>query len=1379
MVTPGEMLPGRVAKPGLVMSPGVVNPARGEVLVTVTNFADEPRRVPRDYEFGEVEEIDQVYAFGTSGPEGCSDWAGVARVLSSVSRGQVPAPESSEGEARKPERASGQPEESGDGPRPEADEEESVRAARVLHGLDYSKSVDLPAFLQPLMDTLPDEMTAVQRQQIAALLYTFQDVFAAPEGKLGQTDVVQHTIDTGDSRPIKIPPRRVPMHLRQVYDDEVRKMLEQGVIEPSTSSWASPVVLVRKKDGSYRFCVDYRSLNEVTKKDAYPLPRLDESIEAMAGAEWFHTLDLHSGYWQVAMDPADKEKTAFSTRMGLYQFRVMPFGLTNAPATFERLMEMVLNGMQWEQLQVYLDDVIIFGRTYLIAMLNLIQVFMRFRKAGLKMKVKKCLLFQRQVSFLGHIVGRDGVRCDPAKLEAVADWPHPTNVTEVKSFLGFATYYRRFIAHFSTVASPLTNLTRKDVEFEWTSACERAFRRLKSSLLSAPILAYPRMEGQYILDTDASNTGIGAVLSQMQQGEERVIAYGSKTLSRSQRNYCTTYKELLAVVKFCRHFKPYLWGKPFIVRTDHASLVWLKNFKEPEGMLARWIAALGEYQIEEIQHRPGIRHVNADVMSRRVPTRVCQRLDCPCCQPVRGLREQPNHQPSTGGTKGYGGARPKVRAPPVYLRKPKICADAQRRERGTQTEDGIAGDGDLTGPRPTSPVEQRKSGRGLLAAVSLQRHKRRPLIALDRRWCAGRRWGVKASSSRDDSQLATSPKFAGTTTKKKVTENCISDSVSDGLPGSVPAVCVPLRADRRVEQAFQDWVSCQTLDDWREKQDADPDIARIKQLLRTCVRRPGWRSVSSRSPELKAYWTWWDQLTLENGVLWRVDRGDAVGPTGIRQRLVTPPSMRQDLMPLIHDHRMSGHLGIRKTYARVKRRFCWPGCKKDVTRWCQRCHTCALIKPGGENKKAPLTQSLSGAPMERLALDIVGPLPETGRKHKYILVVSCYFTKYTEAYALTSKSTQEVAEVLVSQWFCRYGVCRQLHSDQGGEFTSKLIARICRLLNVDKTKTTPYRPSSDGLVERANRTVQTMLRAYVNANRDDWDDALPFVMMAYRSTEHESTGCSPNLLMYGREVETPLDVQYVPAPHVEAPVTCHIEYSSWLVAVLRRAHEFARRALGKAAERQKRNYDHGVSSRQFKAGDWVYLRDFVSSHTKLGFNWKGPYLVLGRRSDVTLALQRSPEDVVKNVHIDHVKRCLGDHPESWLVTSPVESARPAVEDSSHEVLEAELPIEPTIFEVEPLGELSPIGLNGDPETEVPVLEMSNPVLQPEEMTSPAAESRSPREMAQRQPEDVVDPARSEGGLINPSGVAEVADQQARRTRCGRVVRAPERLIAQL
>ena len=390
--------------------------------------------------------------------------------------------------------------------------------------------------------------------------------------------------------------------------------------------WASPVVLVTKKDGSTRFCVDYRRLNAMTIKDAYPLPRIDDSLRLLGNQQWFSTMDLASGYWQVAMSPEAKRKATFVTNEGLFQFRVMPFGLCNAPATFERLMDRVLCGMRWSRCLVYLDDVISFGKTISEALLRLEEVLARLSEFGLQLKAKKCTFMQTEVAFLGHIVGRTGLACDPEKLSAVRNWHEPNRVKAVRQFVGFVGYYRRFVKNFAELADPLVSLTRKGVPFVWGSEQQRAFDALKACLLSAPILGFPTEEDRFVLDTDASLFAIGGVLSQIQNGEEVVIAYASRSLRLSQRRYCTTRREMLAAVVMCTHFRSYLRGSQFTLRTDHSSLRWLQKFKNEDGMLARWYLLLGQFSAT-FEYRPGSLHNNADGMSRQCGQ--CRRPDCP------------------------------------------------------------------------------------------------------------------------------------------------------------------------------------------------------------------------------------------------------------------------------------------------------------------------------------------------------------------------------------------------------------------------------------------------------------------------------------------------------------------------------------------------------------------------------------------------------------------------------------------------------------------------------------------------------------------------------------------------------------------------------
>ena len=269
------------------------------------------------------------------------------------------------------------------------------------------------------------------------------------------------------------------------------------------SAWSAPTVLVTKKDGTTRFCVDYRRLNNNTKKDAFPLPRIDDSLNSLSGQSWFSTLDLASGYWQVRLSEDAKPKTAFATHSGLFQFAVMPFGLCNAPATFERLMSQVMRGLHWKRCLVYIDDILVFGNDFESALHSLELVLTRVAEYGLQLKSTKCNLFRTSVPFLGHIVGRAGLECDPNKVSAVANWIPPRTIKGVREFLGFTGYYRRFVPDYSTVAQPLVRLLGKDCKFKWIDACQDAFKTLRALLIKAPVLAFPKEDLPYIVDTDA------------------------------------------------------------------------------------------------------------------------------------------------------------------------------------------------------------------------------------------------------------------------------------------------------------------------------------------------------------------------------------------------------------------------------------------------------------------------------------------------------------------------------------------------------------------------------------------------------------------------------------------------------------------------------------------------------------------------------------------------------------------------------------------------------------------------------------------------------------------------------------------------------------
>ena len=391
------------------------------------------------------------------------------------------------------------------------------------------------------------------KSKLRALIEEQLDVFAECDSDVGTTKIVFHEIDTGGSRPLRQPARRVPYgEQRVVIENEIDKLVTADIARPSTSPWASPVVMVKKKDGTWRMCVDYRRVNKTTKFDCFPLPRLDEALDAFAGSTVFSSLDLAMAYHQVPVAPADVEKTAFITHVGLFEMVKMPFGLCNAPSTYQRLMSIVLRGLISRICLAYLDDVIVFSRRLDLHLRDLRAVFARILDAGLKLKPSKCQLFRDEVLYLGHVISSSGVSPDPAKLRVLSTWPVPEDVRGIQSFLGFVNFYGDFIPEATSLTAPLYALTagRKGADTVVLDGNQLvAFNKLKQALVGGPKLTHPDLTKQFIVHTDASKIAIGAVLLQRSDdGVERPISFFSKKLSSPQQNYSTFERECLAVV---------------------------------------------------------------------------------------------------------------------------------------------------------------------------------------------------------------------------------------------------------------------------------------------------------------------------------------------------------------------------------------------------------------------------------------------------------------------------------------------------------------------------------------------------------------------------------------------------------------------------------------------------------------------------------------------------------------------------------------------------------------------------------------------------------------------------------------------------------------
>ena len=468
------------------------------------------------------------------------------------------------------------------------------------------------------------DWTQEQKAKARAVLTKYSFLFAMDSMDLGKTDLVKHHIELTNYTPIKDRYRRIPPQQYEEVRKHLKEMLDIGAIRCSNSPWASPVVLVRKKDGSLRFCIDLRKLNARTVKDAYSIPRIEDALDSLNGACIFTSLDLKSGYWQVELDDESIPLTAFTVGpLGFYECIRMPFGLTNAPATFQRLMESCLGDLHLSWCIIYLDDIIIFSKDPDDHITRLEGVFEKLAEAGLKLKPSKCEFFKARLKYLGHVVSPQGIATDPAKIEAILKWPRPKTVTDVCSFTGFTNYYHKFIKGYAKVARPLHELTsgenakHKNRPVEWDDRCQESFEALKKLCSECPVLAYADYSKPFVLHTDASTVGLGAVLYQKQEdGKDRVIAYASHTLNQAERNYDAHKLEFLALKwAVTDRFHKYLYGGTFDVFTDNNPLTYILTTAKLDAMGHRWVASLGPYNFN-LHYKPGKLNSDADALSR-------------------------------------------------------------------------------------------------------------------------------------------------------------------------------------------------------------------------------------------------------------------------------------------------------------------------------------------------------------------------------------------------------------------------------------------------------------------------------------------------------------------------------------------------------------------------------------------------------------------------------------------------------------------------------------------------------------------------------------------------------------------------------------------
>lgn len=969
-----------------------------------------------------------------------------------------------------------------------------------------------------------------ERRSILDICTEFNDIFFLPNDQLTCTNAIEHEIKVTNPTPVHSKLYRFPEAHKEEVNKQVNKMLSQGIIRQSCSPYCSPLWVVPKKiDASgqkkWRIVIDYRKLNDITVGDAYPLPNIEYILDQLGHSKYFTTLDLANGFHQIKMKESDIEKTAFSTGYGHYEFTRMPFGLKNSPSTFQRLMNTVLTGLQGLECFVYLDDIVIYASSIEEHSRKLKLIFSKLRENTLLLQPDKCEFMRHEVAYLGHMISENGVTPNPEKIKAVSEYPVPKDPKGIKQFLGLIGYYRRFIKDFSHIAKPLTSLLKKDVPFVWTDSQQSAFEKFKSILTSKPILQYPDFNKPFILTTDASNVAISGILSQGEIGKDLPVAYASRTLNKAETNYSTTEKELLAIVWSVNHYRPYLFGRSFLILTDHRSLTWLFNCKNPNSRLLRWRLKLEEYEYE-IKYKPGRINANADALSRN---------------PVLTIQNK-NAEETYENFIRYHYESTKI--PEIETVKENII---------TKFPNCFIFSKDLD--------ENNAYYNNLCAIHDFN--------------------AISAECSLYDTFLLENSKNQKTfiiisklNHFDKLTYKDLLYSLKSLRSGLVK---------HKISKIYL-----------KNPSEEHPNInlEMLKELIEFLFTKSSIQVILVNKPKLAPK-----------------DKAEI-------QRILTEN----------HSSSIAGHSGYLRTYKRIKENFKWSNMKKDIKQFIKACPSCQVNKTNFKPGKAPMEiTTTSERPFQRLAIDIVGPLPLTIQGNKFILTAQDDLTKYSFAKSIANHEALTVANILL-EFITIFGIPETILSDQGADFCSSIIKELNRLFKIRHIFSTPYHPQTNGALERSHLTLKDYLKHYINQNQNNWDEYVNLAMFTYNTHVHKSTGYTPYELIFGHKAYIPNSLTSPPQFRYS-----YEDYYSNLQLKFNKSYEIARENLIKSKEKSKAYYDRNTNEIQYKIGDFVYIQNKqVKSglNKKLSPNYKGPYKIVEVYENNTVKVELKPNKLV-------------------------------------------------------------------------------------------------------------------------------------------------------
>uniref|UniRef100_A0A9J7ZNY9 Gypsy retrotransposon integrase-like protein 1 n=1 Tax=Cyprinus carpio carpio TaxID=630221 RepID=A0A9J7ZNY9_CYPCA len=1049
------------------------------------------------------------------------------------------------------------------------------------------------------------------RQGLRQVLYKFKESFAKDSLDCVLTSLHTVRIPTHpDAPPTFVKQYKIPIASHEPVQEIIESMLEKGVIRPCNSTYSAPIWPVLKPNGKWRPTIDYRKLNQQVPLSQWPMTQLEQEIPRIRGATIFSTLDVASGFWTIPVHPEDQHKLAFTFGNRQFTFNRCPFGYANSPAEFNIFLNKTCPDARMRGNLIYVDDVLMKSTTVADHLKEINYVLNQLSTAGAKIALHKGQWCRTKVNYVGLLIGSQGIEPQSNCIHAIQNIKPPTNVSELRSFLGVCNYSRQFIENYSDIARPLTALLKKDCPIVWSKAQEHAMKELKRHLCTAPCLAYPDPQKEFYLEAGFSDQCISAGLYQRHDQDKKVVAYASKTLLPPECKFSDCEKALLCTVWAIQRFSNYIGAQKVIIETCHQPVMFLNSQRIRDGVvtnsrIATWLMALQGRNVEA-------RYAQNYKSALGNGPAACQNCSDNTPAEAMGVQEPQQQQPTCHRYFEENACQGMLTA---YV------------DGCSYNHDGIlkAGAGVLwVNDQPCPPqhfkLGPQSSQYAEIAAIliTLQiasaHDTREILICTDSNYarlsfvCHLPGWKQNSFKTANNKPVKHQHLFqeCDNITKthnitvywKKVKghsklpglDKDLNDQTdalakTGALHGEVwsppeptpsPNVAVLTRSKRPSPVAVP---TSQPLsltpqisnNDIADMQASDTAIKTILNHLSDPSNHPITQAELTDDSCLRHLYNTRHMLGVQDDILWFAP-DDSTAP-----RLVVPRCQRGVLLMYAHDTPCAGHHATRATYDTLTQVAFWPGMQQDVAEYVRECLVCCQFTPANPNHRAPLQCRGITFPWSDLQIDWVGPLPRSTRGNKYFLTVVCQFTKWVECLPAPNDTAQTTAYLLMNHIFSRFGLPLRVNSDRGTHFTAEIMQQIWKCLGVQAKFHISHHPIASGQVERSNRAVVAMLKKYVSANQKDWDVKLPLVLMAIRATPQESTRVSPFELMTGRQMTLPLHLLYQPGDSNLVTAYTTFQYLDELHRHLKTTFAFAQQHLQKSAEGQKAYYDRKAS----------------------------------------------------------------------------------------------------------------------------------------------------------------------------------------------------------